>query len=101
VTAAPWVETVLQAGAAGISIGAIYGLMCVGLALIFGVMRVINFAQGDLMMLGMYAAYYVLVALGVQAAFGNVLGPYAAIVIAAPVLYVFGYAVHRTLTTRS
>ncbi len=38
--------------------GAIYGLMCVGLGLIFGVMRVINFAQGDFMMLGMYVAYY-------------------------------------------
>ena len=55
---AQMVENFLQAMAAGLSVGAIYGLMCVGLALIFGVMRVINFAQGDFMMLGMYAAYY-------------------------------------------
>ena len=45
-------------------IGAVYGLMCVGLGLIFGVMRVINFAQGDFMMLGMYAAFYFFTALG-------------------------------------
>ena len=40
-------ENVLQALTAGLLIGSIYGLMCVGLGLIYGVMRVINFAQGD------------------------------------------------------
>ena len=48
----------LQALAAGMLVGSAYGLMCVGLGIIFGVMRVINFAQGDFMMLGMYAAFY-------------------------------------------
>ena len=67
-------EGFLQALAAGLLIGAIYGLMCVGLGLIFGVMRVINFAQGDFMMLGMYAAFYFFTALGVQATFGNAFG---------------------------
>jgi len=47
-----------QALCAGLLVGGIYGLMCVGLGIIFGVMRVVNFAQGDFMMLGMYAAYY-------------------------------------------
>jgi hypothetical protein len=42
-TGAILVESILQALAAGLLIGAIFGLMCVGLALIFGVMRVINF----------------------------------------------------------
>ena len=70
------VENVLQALAAGLLAGAIYGLMCVGLGLIFGVMRVINFAQGDFMMLGMYAAYYLFLAAGIQGAFGNIIGPY-------------------------
>src|SRR6476469_3420558 len=64
--------------------------MCVGLGLIFGVMRVINFAQGDFMMLGMYAAFYFFTALGVQATFGNTFGPFVAIVLAGPVLAVFG-----------
>ena len=62
-------EGFLQALSAGLLIGAVYGLMCVGLGLIFGVMRVINFAQGDFMMLGMYAAFYFFTALGVQATF--------------------------------
>ncbi|MEI6463960.1 MAG: branched-chain amino acid ABC transporter permease, partial [Verrucomicrobiota bacterium] len=63
-----------QTAVAGVLTGSIYGLMCVGLALIFGVMRVINFAQGDFMMLGMYAAYYLFGLLGIQTVFGNVLG---------------------------
>ena len=67
---AQMVENFLQAAAAGLLLGAIYGLMCVGLALIFGVMRVINFAQGDIMMLGMYAAYFFFAAFGVRAVFG-------------------------------
>src|SRR5258708_3375392 len=51
-------ENFLQALTAGLLTGTIYGLMCVGLSVIFGVMRVINFAQGDFVMLGMYVAYY-------------------------------------------
>jgi hypothetical protein len=42
---AQFLETILQSVTAGVLIGAIYELMCVGLALIFGVMRVINFAD--------------------------------------------------------
>jgi branched-subunit amino acid ABC-type transport system permease component len=38
--------------------------MCVGLGIIFGVMRVINFGQGDLMMVGMYCAFYLFGVLG-------------------------------------
>jgi branched-chain amino acid transport system permease protein len=93
-------EGFLQALTAGLLIGAIYGLMCVGLGLIFGVMRVINFAQGDFMMLGMYAAFYLFTALGVQATFGNVLGPFVAILLAGPVLAVFGYVIHLALISR-
>lgn len=93
-------ENILQALAAGLLVGAIYGLMCVGLALIFGVMRVINFAHGDFMMLGMYAAYYAFVALGIQALFGSSFGPYAAALIAGPVLFCVGYVVHRLLITQ-
>jgi branched-chain amino acid transport system permease protein len=95
-----FIEGFLQALVAGLLIGAIYGLMCVGLGLIFGVMRVINFAHGDFMMLGMYAAFYCFTALGVQTAFGNVAGPFVAILLAGPILAFFGYAVHRTLISR-
>ena len=52
------VENVLNALTAGITIGCIYGLMCIGLGLIFGIMRIVNFAQGELLMLGMFASFY-------------------------------------------
>jgi branched-chain amino acid transport system permease protein len=94
------IENLLQALSAGLLVGAIYGLMCVGLALIFGVMRVINFAQGDFMMLGMYVTYYFFVALGVQPLFGNFVGPYVAAFLAAPVLFAVGYFVHQFLISR-
>jgi len=68
-----------QALVAGLLVGGTYGLMCVGLGLIFGVMRVINFAHGDFMMLGMYAAYYLVTGFGVLV----FLGPYAAPVVGA------------------
>ena len=51
-------ENVLQSVYTGPVVGCIYGLMCVALALIFSVMRVINFAQGEFLMLGMYAALF-------------------------------------------
>src|SRR5580693_9156989 len=57
----------LQALAAGILVGSTYALMCVGLGIIFGAMRVINFAQGDFLMLGMYAAFYLATAGGLSA----------------------------------
>ena len=94
------VENFLQAMFAGLTVGSIYGLMCVGLALIFGVMRVINFAQGDFMMLGMYAAYYFFAALGVHALFGSILGPYVAAMLAGPVLFCVGYLIHKALIGR-
>ena len=94
------IESFLQALTAGLLIGAVYGLMCVGLGLIFGVMRVINFAHGDFMMLGMYAVFYLFTAFGVQAVFGNTVGPFVAILLAGPVLAVFGYAVHLALISR-
>jgi branched-chain amino acid transport system permease protein len=94
------VENVLQALMAGLLAGAIYGLMCVGLGLIFGVMRVINFAQGDFMMLGMYAAYYLFLSAGIQTTFGSVIGPYVAILLSAPLLFLFGYWIHKLLISR-
>ncbi|HVJ52084.1 MAG TPA: branched-chain amino acid ABC transporter permease [Aliidongia sp.] len=48
-------ESLLQILSAGLLLGCLYGLMCAGLGLIFGIMRVINFAQGEFMMLAMYA----------------------------------------------
>lgn len=93
-------ENFLQALAAGILIGALYGLMCTGLGIIFGVMRVINFAQGDLMMLGMYFAWYMFTGFGILAFMGPYIGPVAAAVLAGPALFVFGYYLHQFLISR-
>jgi branched-chain amino acid transport system permease protein len=93
-------ENFLQALFAGLTVGSIYGLMCVGLALIFGVMRVINFAQGEFMMLGMYAAFYFFTAFGVQAALGSTVGPYVAAILAGPLLFGVGYVLHGALIGR-
>jgi branched-chain amino acid transport system permease protein len=71
-------ENFLQALAAGIMVGCLYGLMCVGLGMIFGIMRVINFAQGDMMMLGMYSPWYLFTGFGVLAFMGPYAGPVAA-----------------------
>lgn len=93
-------ENFLQALAAGLMVGCLYGLMCTGLGMIFGIMRVINFAQGDLMMLGMYAAWYLFTGFGVLAFLGPYAGPVIAAMLAGPILYVIGYFVHQFLVSR-
>jgi branched-chain amino acid transport system permease protein len=93
-------ENFLQALTSGLLTGADYGLMCVGLSLIFGVMRVINFAQGDFMMLGMYAAFYAVGGLGLTALLGEGAGPYVAAILAGPAVFVLGYVVHGLLVGR-
>ena len=93
-------ENFLQTLAAGLMIGCLYGLMCIGLGIIFGVMRVINFAQGDFMMLGMYAAYGAFALLGLNVALGTFVGPIASALIAGTILFVIGYFTHRLLVAR-
>lgn len=90
-------EDFLQAFIAGLLTGTNYGLMCVGLSLIFGVMRVINFAQGDFMMLGMYAAYYVFGLFGASLLFGPSVAPYFAALAAGPIIFVLGILIHKYL----
>jgi len=93
-------ESFLQALTAGLLVGCIYGLMCLGLGLIFGVMRVINFAQGDFLMLGMYFTLYLAAGLAGTAVFGPVATPFVAAICAGPVLFVGGYFLHRLLVSR-
>ena len=95
-----FIENFLQTLTNGFMIGCVYGLMCIGLAIIFGVMRVINFAQGDFMMLGMYVAYGAFAVLGVNVVLGTLLGPIASALIAGVALFIFGYLVHRLLVAR-
>ena len=74
--------------------------MCVGLNIIFGAMRVINFAQGDFMMLGMYIAYYLFTGFGVVAFLGPYAGPVVGAILAGPVVFVIGWLLHRFLISR-
>ncbi|HEX7784650.1 MAG TPA: branched-chain amino acid ABC transporter permease, partial [Methylomirabilota bacterium] len=76
----------------GLLVGGVYALMSIGLALIFGVMRVVNFAQGDFMMLGMYLAYYF--------AIGHRIDPLLGALLATPPFFVLGLLVHRGLLAR-
>jgi branched-chain amino acid transport system permease protein len=93
-------ENVLNALAAGLTIGCIYGLMCVGLSLIFGIMRVVNFAQGDLLMLGAYAAFYLVASWGVLTFLGPDFGPFVGAVLAGPIVFAAGWVLHRWIIAR-
>src|SRR5260370_23045838 len=95
-----FIEIFLQALVAGILIGAIYGLMCVGLGIIFGVMRVINFAQGEFLMLGMYFTFYLVVGFNMLSFLGPVVGPYTGALLAGPALFAVGCVLPRFLTSR-
>ena len=77
---------------AGLLTGAVYGLMALGLSIIFGVIRIVNFAHGEMMVLGMYAV------LILNEHFG--LDPLLLVPVAAGLLFVFGYALQRTLINR-
>jgi len=71
----------------GLLVGGVYALMSIGLALIFGVMRVVNFAQGDFMMLGMYLTYFYAVALGID--------PLLGALVTIPPFFLAGLILHR------
>ena len=91
------VENFLQSLYTGFVVGCIYGLMCVGLALIFSVMRVINFAQGEFLMLGMYAALFCFAQAGVGALFGPAFGAVIASLIAGVVVFAIGALLYDLL----
>ncbi len=66
----------------GILIGGIYALISIGLTVIFGVMRIINFAHGEYLMVAMYSSYLIFGLLG--------LNPYLSLVIVVPFLFIIG-----------
>lgn len=91
------VENTLQALYAGLALGALYGLMCVGLALIFSIMRVINFAQGELLVAGMYATLFLFVPLGLGSLLGPYAGPLVAALLGGVIVFVLGIALYEGL----
>jgi len=84
-----WINVIIQ----GVLIGGLYAMFAAGLALIFGVMRLVNIAHGDLIVLAAYLALMTTDALA--------LNPLTAIVIVAPVMAAIGYALQRALLNRT
>ena len=78
--------------AGGVLIGIVYALIGSGLTIMFGVMRVVNFAHGEMVVAGMYMGYFAHSLLGLPA-------PLAAI-IAAVVMFAFGYLLQRLLVEK-
>lgn len=76
----------------GILIGGVYALIGIGLTIIFGVMRVINFAHGDLLMVGMYLTYYIFTLLGID--------PFISIVFTIPLMFVYGGILQKVFINR-
>jgi branched-chain amino acid transport system permease protein len=87
------VETVLQAAMSGLLMGLIYALVAAGLSLIFGLMDVVNFAHGEMMMLAMYAAFVIWQATG--------LDPLLQLPVVALLMFGVGIAVYRGLIARA
>jgi branched-chain amino acid transport system permease protein len=70
-------------------LGGIYALIAVGLTLIFGVMRVVNFAHGEFLMLGMYLGFWAFALLGFD--------PYLTLVVSLPLWFAVGWASYRVV----
>lgn len=77
----------LQLAANGLLIGGIYALVSIGLTLIYGVMKIINFAHGEYIMLSMYFTYWLNVKLGFD--------PYLSLLLLIPSMFVVGVLVYR------
>jgi branched-chain amino acid transport system permease protein len=84
-----WINTILQ----GILLGGLYAMFAAGLSLIFGVMRLVNIAHGDLIVLAAYITLVVTEVLGI--------GPLAALIIVVPLMAAIGYGLQRTLFNRT
>ena len=83
-----WVDTILQ----GLLLGGLYALFATGLSLIFGVMRIVNLAHGDLSILAAFLAVVAVESLG--------LDPFVALVLVAPLMAALGYGLQTLVLNR-
>jgi branched-chain amino acid transport system permease protein len=84
-----WVNVIVQ----GVLVGGLYAMFAAGLSLIFGIMRLVNIAHGDLIVLAAYLALVATETLGI--------GPLAALLIVAPAMALIGYALQRLVLNRT
>ena len=86
---AEWINTIIQ----GVLLGGLYALFAAGLSLIFGIMRLVNLAHGDLIVLAAFAI------LALSAWFG--LDPFLGTLLAVPVMFAFGFVLQHVLLNRT
>lgn len=84
-----WLNVILQ----GVLVGGLYAMFAAGLGLIFGVMRLVNIAHGDLIVLAAYVALVVTEALGIN--------PLLSLVIVVPLMALIGYALQRGILNQT
>jgi len=82
----------VQSLISGILVGGVYALIGIGLTIIFGVMRIINFAHGDIMMIGMYLTFNLFTLAGVD--------PFVSIAVCIPVMFLFGGLLQKLFINR-
>ena len=86
---APWLANLVAVVLGGILQGGVYAMFAVGLTLIFGVMRIINAAHGEFVMMGAYLTWVCFFRLGID--------PLLALVLTLPIAFLFGVAVQKLL----
>src|SRR3989440_8742116 len=84
-----WINVIVQ----GVLVGGLYAMFAAGLSLIFGVMRLVNIAHGDLIVLAAYLALVTTQTLGIN--------PLAALLIVVPLMAAIGYALQRLVLNRT
>jgi branched-chain amino acid transport system permease protein len=84
-----WLDTIVQ----GILLGGLYALFAAGLSLVFGIMRLVNLAHGDLIVLGAYLILVVVSVLGLH--------PFLAALVAAPVMFLLGWVLQKVVLNRT
>lgn len=84
-----WIDTIIQ----GILLGGLYALFASGLSLVFGIMRLVNLAHGDLIVMAAYLILVLVTFLGIS--------PFLALLIAMPVMFVLGWALQKFLLNRT
>ena len=84
-----WINVIVQ----GVLVGGLYAMFAAGLSLIFGIMRLVKIAHGDLIVLAAYLALVAAQTLGI--------GPLPALLIVAPLMGLIGYVLQRLVLNRT
>lgn len=85
-------EAVIQSLVSGMLVGALYGLAAMGLSLVFGVLKILNVAHGELLMLGGYGSFWLFRLLNID--------PYLSLALVLPFMLIFGAVLHLGLFSR-